>query len=347
MPHSGSAALIVAPRKGVGRLLTANAIRARLAILRADEIGPIVALVVLNFIFSLTAPAFFTADNAVAIFESAAIPTVLAVGMTFIIVQGSIDLSVEGVTASASMVAALLLKNSITDNAWGWWAVVVALLFGAGFGFVNGALYAFLRLPSLIVTLATWFIGLGIATLLFPGRQPQILDSRLTSLAIDKHLGLSALVYVAALVVALGWLLQRLTQFGRLSYAIGADEKTTRQSGLAVRFHKVAAFTLMGLLSGAAGILLSAQLAVGSPVAGQGLLFPTISAAVIGGTLLSGGRGGVIQSVIGVLILEVLRNGMVQWGVDTYLRHVVEGATIIGAVAVGNWRLRSRVRVVK
>lgn len=311
------------------------------------DLGPALALVVLLVVFSVTARQFLSLGNVVAIIESSAIPAVLVVAMTFIIVQGSIDLSIEGTMASSAMVVSLFIASTTTSNDFGWWAIAAAIGYGAVFGLANGLLYAFVRLPSLIVTLGTWFVGLGIANLLFPGRQPQILDTRLTSLAIDKHFGVSSIVFIAIAVIIIGWLVQRYTQFGRISYAIGVDEKTTSQSGLAVRFHKILAFAVMGLVAGLCGTLISAQLSVGSPVAGAGLLFPTISAAVIGGTLLSGGRGGVVQSVLGVLILEVLRNGMLQLGVDTYLRHVVEGAIIIAALAFGNWRLRSRVRVVK
>ena len=155
------------------------------------------------------------------------------------------------------------------------------------------------------------------------------------------------MVYIAAAAVAIGFVLQNYSQFGRLCYAIGADEKTTRQSGVAVDFHKVLGFAVAGLASGLGGTMISAQLAVGNPAAGQGFLFPAISAAVVGGTLLSGGRGGILQSVSGVFILEVLQNGMIQLGIDPYIRHVVEGIIIVGALAAGNWQLRAKLRVVK
>lgn len=311
------------------------------------DIGPTLALVALIVLFSVASPRFLSVDNIRVLLESSAIPTILAVGITFVLLQGSIDLSIEGVMASSSMIAALLFANTMTSYDLGWIAVLIAVAFGALYGLTNGLLYTMLRMPSLIVTLATWFIGIGIATLLFPGRQPQILDSRLMALVLDKSLGVSALVYVAFVIAILGYLIQRYSQFGRVSYAIGQDERTTRLSGLPVRMHKILAFVLMGTLAGLGGVFISAQLGVGNPQAGVGFLFPAISAAVIGGTLLSGGRGGVLHSVIGVLILEVLRNGMVQIGVDPYLRHVVEGLTIIAALVVGNWRMRSRLRVVK
>jgi len=310
-------------------------------------LGPAAVLIAMIAIFAVSSAAFPTLDNMKAILEGSAVPVVLVVGLTFVLIQGSIDLSIEGVTASSSMVVSLLIANSTTQERLGWIAILAAVACGAIFGLANGLLYTVLRLPSLIVTLGTWFIGLGIATLLFPGRQPEILDPGLTRLALDKGWGVSALVYLAFAFAMVGYGIQNHTQFGRLCYAIGADEKTTRLSGLPVGFHKVLAFTLMGVVSGAGGVMISAQLGVGNPAAGDGFLFPAISAAVVGGTLLSGGKGGVIQSVVGVLILEVLRNGMIQLGVDPYLRHIVEGVTIIGALVAGNWRLRGRLRIVK
>jgi ribose transport system permease protein len=319
----------------------------RKPVISLRDLGPSVALIVLIAFFAAMSGQFLTVANAQAILTSSSVPVVLVVGMTFILLQGSIDLSVEGVMAAASMTTSLLIANTITGYDLGWLAILAGILLGLGFGLANGLEYTLMRMPSLIVTLATWFIGNGVATLLFPGRQPEILDRRLSELTMDNGSGLSALVYIAGLVAVTGYLLQSFTQFGRLCFAIGADEKITRQAGLPVRFHKLAAYALMGALSGAAGVMISAQLGIGNPQAGQGYLFPTISAAVVGGTLLSGGRGGVLHSLVGVLILQVLQNGMVQLGVDPYLRHIVEGATIVAALVVGNWRLRSRLRVVK
>lgn len=313
----------------------------------ARDLGPSAALVALVVLFTAMSSQFLTIINAQAIITSSAIPVVLAVGMTFILLQGSIDLSVEGVMAAASMTTSLLIANSITGYDLGWLAIFAGIALGLCFGLVNGLVYTFVRMPSLIVTLATWFIGTGVAALLFPDRQPEILDRRLTGLVVNNAIGLSALVYIAVALVVVGHLVQRYSQFGRICFAIGADEKTTRQAGLPVRFHKLVAYALMGAISGAAGVMITAQLGVGNPQAGQGYLFPTISAAVIGGTLLSGGRGGVLHSLVGVMILQVLQNGMVQIGVDPYLRHVIEGATIVAALVAGNWHLRARLRVVK
>lgn len=309
--------------------------------------GAAVALVALIALFSVLRPAFLSASNLASILDACAIPTVLVVGMTFIIVQGSIDLSVEGVMASVSMVTALLVANSTQSTNLGVGGVLVGLLVGTAFGIVNGFFFAYARVPSLIVTLATWLIGNGVAILLFPGQQPRILDTRLTSMAVDLPIGVSPLVIIAIALATCGTLVSRYTQFGRMSFAIGGDERLLQQAGQPVRRYKLLAFAMMGLLSAIGGIMISAQLSVGNPYAGQGYLFPTISAAVIGGTILSGGRGGVVESILGVLVLQVLQDGMVQLGIDPYLRHVVEGVTIVGSLVAGNWAARSRLRVVK
>ena len=317
------------------------------ALRNAPGAGAAVARMALVVTFAALRPAFLSASNLESILDASAIPVVLVIGMSFIIIQGSIDLSVEGVTASVSMITALLIANSTHPAGLGCGAVVAGLLAGTAFGIVNGLFCAYARVPSLIVTLATWLIGNGVAILLFPGQQPRILNTRLTRMAVDLPVGISPLVLIAGALAIGAVALSRYTQFGRMTYAIGSDERLLEQSGLPVRPYKLLAFALMGLLSAVAGIMISAQLSVGNPYAGQGYLFPTISAAVIGGTILSGGRGGVVESILGVLVLQVLQDGMVQLGIDPYLRHVVEGVTIVGTLVAGTWAARSRLRVVK
>jgi ribose transport system permease protein len=130
-------------------------------------------------------------------------------------------------------------------------------------------------------------------------------------------------------------------------YAVGGDEGLLVASGLRVRWVKIAAFSICGVLAGMGGVLLSAQLSTGNANIGSGLLFPAISAAVLGGTVLTGGRGGAVQSALGALILEVLNNGLIQIGAGPYTRHIISGAVIVIAVAAGGWHRRRKLRVVK
>lgn len=330
------------PRRPAG----AGASRRRAAPGLADW-GPAAALAVLAAAFSVASPHFASLANLQAILEASAVPLILAVGMTFVILQGSIDLSVEGVTAMTGIGLSLLVANSSTMLALGWWGVAAALAGGLAFGLVNGVLHHALRMPSLIVTLATWFVGLGIAALLFPARQPQILDASLLALSTTKVAGLSPIVYGAAAVVVLGVVAQRMTRFGRLSYAIGEDESLVRLAGLPIGRVKIAAYAISGLAAALAGVFLTSQIGVGNPTAGQNFLFPAISAAVIGGTLLSGARGGVLHSAVGVLILQVLENGMVLVGASPLIQQIIEGAAIMLAVAIGGYPLIRKLRVVK
>jgi ribose transport system permease protein len=309
--------------------------------------GPLIALAALVVFFSLTGSNFASVGNLVAIVESSAIPAIAVVGLTFVIVQGSIDLSIEGVVSLSCILTGLLVANSV--NAHHSLGVALNLAIGSGLavGLFNGFVYAKVKVPSLIVTLGTWFAARGLATMLFPSMQPQIEDSSFLSIALNKHLGLSGIVYCAIFIVLVGLLIEKRTVIGRVSYGIGGDENLCRLGGLHVDRMKVAVFALSGALSGVCGVLLAAQLGVGSSQAGEGLLFPSISGAVIGGTLLSGRKGGILQSLTGVLILNVIQNGLLQVGVDPLVTQVVEGATIILAVVGGSWSLREKLRVAK
>jgi ribose transport system permease protein len=154
-------------------------------------------------------------------------------------------------------------------------------------------------------------------------------------------------VYIALAVIVVSQLVLNFTRLGRMIYAIGGDEGLLVASGLRIRWVKIAAFSICGLLAGMCGVLLSAQLSTGNANIGSGLLFPAISAAVLGGTVLTGGRGGAVQSALGALILEVLNNGLIQIGAGPYTRHIISGAVIVIAVAAGGWHRRRKLRVVK
>lgn len=313
----------------------------------ASESGPVIVLLALLAMFSVAGSNFATLENIASIIETSAIPVIAVVGLTFVMLQGSIDLSMEGIASLTCISTGLLVANSVTHDHSIWLALVVGMGAGLGFGLLNGLLYTRLKIPSFITTLGTWFVAGGLATFVFPSRQPLITDRAFLSVALDKHLGVSGIVYVAAIATALAYVIQTRTRLGRLSTGIGGDETLCRLAGIRVDTVKVTVFALSGLLSALCGVLLAAQLGVGNASGGEGLLFPTVSAAVIGGTYLSGGRGGVLHSVTGVLILAVLRNGLLQVGLDPLLLQTVEGGAIVVAVVVGSLHLRTKLRVVK
>ncbi|HEY1720352.1 MAG TPA: ABC transporter permease [Magnetospirillaceae bacterium] len=309
--------------------------------------GPALALVILYTAFSIGDARFASLANLKTLASQSAIPLILATGMTYVILQGSIDLSVEGVMAVSSLSCAMLLRNSRTGFDLGVIALLVGICVGAMFGTLNGILITRLRIPSFMVTLGIWSVTSGIAMLISGGQPPEIRDMSIRGWALGETIGVPNLTLVALVCLVIGYLLQNFTRFGRYTYVIGGSEEIAKLSGVRINFYKVLGFGLCGLTAGLGGVLESARLGLGHVEIGAQQMFLTLTAVVIGGTSLSGGRGGVIQSAVGVLILTVLANGMIFIGVTPYLQKAVQGVIILVAVVAATWRFRARLRVVK
>jgi ribose transport system permease protein len=309
--------------------------------------GPLIALVVLCFGFGVADPGFATLQNVQTVVDRGAIPLILAVGMTFIIIQGSIDLSLEGLMAASSLTFAMLVFNSRTDLDLGLLGILAGMGVGGLFGLLSGIIVTKLRIPSFMVTLGIWSVSMGIAMLVSGGQPPLIRDAAIRTLGLGQTFGFPNLGIVALGCLALGCVLQTYTRFGRYSYVIGGGEDLARLSGIKVDRYKIMVFAFSGLLAGLAGVLESARIGLGHVDIGLGQMFAAITAVVIGGTSLSGGRGGVLQSAVGVIILVVLANGMIFIGVSPYFQKAVQGAIILAAILGATWHLRDRLRVVK
>jgi len=309
--------------------------------------GPVLALLMLVVVFSSLSDRFLSIGNFRSIADQSAILLVLALGLTVVILLGSIDLSVEGVMATSSMVTVLLAANDRNRLDFGYGAVLAGVAVGSLFGLVNGLLHTRLRIPSFMVTLGTGAVGIGIATVLFAGQPPRLLDEGLRDWSSLRWLGVSRLVFIAAGVLLIGYVLQRYSRIGRYAYVIGDGEVIARLSGLSINRYKVWAFVLSGTTAGLAGVMAASQLGVGDVQIGAGLVFAGITAVVVGGTLLSGGRGGVLHTLVGALIMTVLANGLILVGVNPYLQRSFQGVVIIIAIAATAWNQRRRVRVIK
>lgn len=309
--------------------------------------GPLIAFIALAIFFTVASPTFSTPGNLSILLTQLSILLVIGIGLTFVILLGSIDLSVEGVMASSSLVFVLLATNDRNDFQFGFFAVIAGILTGSLFGLINGVLHVRLGIPSFMVTLGTGAIGIGVATVLFGGRAPRLLDDTLRFWGVGSTFGISNLVFIAILVLAVAFVVQRFTRVGRYGYAIGGDEAIAKLSGINIRKYKISAFVISGTASGVAGVMAAMQLGVGDTTIGGGMLFTAITAVVLGGTLLVGGRGGVIQTLIGVGIIVVLANGLILIGVDPYIQTAVQGVVIVIAVIASGWSLRRRVRVIK
>jgi ribose transport system permease protein len=296
--------------------------------------APGAVLVLLCAIVTLINPNFLSAGNFVRIAQTAMIPLVLGLGATFIILMGSIDLSVEGVLSLSAVLLSLLVLNGANSNDLGPLAVAPALLVGAAVGFVNGVIHVRLKIPSFMATLGTWFIGVGVANALLGGMAVRINDPIIRGLAIGRFLGLPWGVWLALVCLAFAFVIQNHTRLGRYIYALGGGEDLAALSGIPVARVRILAFSLAGVFYAIGGILAAAQLGLGNSLIGNGRLFSTITAVVVGGTALSGGEGGVLRTLIGVLIVAVLNNGMVLADVPPSFQIGVQGLMIIAAVAL-------------
>ena len=313
------------------------------------SLGEVGALVVLILVFALLNPStFVTGGNISTILDQAAVPLIVGVGATLIILMGSIDLSVEGIMGAAGMAFILSTTNSRGSTELGPLAFVIGIGLGAVLGLISGLIHTRLKVPSFIVTLGMWFVGLGIAIMLFgTDAVPLLPDGGLKAWPSDTVLGLPHSFVLAVLVVALGWLITRYTKLGRFAYAIGNNEDIARSNGIAVGRMKIYLFTVAGAFSGMAGILATLRLGAGVSTVGGGTLFLTIAAVVIGGTSLGGGKGGILRMVLGVVLLTVLNNGLILSGVSPNFQSGVSGLVLIVAIVAAAWPLRSRLRIVK
>ena len=311
------------------------------------DAGPPIALVVVFLAFSALSSDFRTFGNVQNIMDTAAVLAVVTCGITFVLMMGSIDLSAPGVMGASAIAVALLVANNRNDNDLGLIGVLIAILLAAGLGCLSGFALVMLKVPSFMTTLGVSAIGLGIATLMFAGVQPNITDETLASLAVDRLLGFSYLTWVAVACVLLGYLIQRYSRLGRYAFAIGGAEEVLSLSGVKVAPYKVAVFTLAGAFYGLAGVMVTSQLSAGLVQAGKGYDFAAITAAVVGGTLLTGGRGGILHSAVGVLLVTVLTNGLVQVGVSPYWQGGVQGLIVVAAVSAAVIPQRRRNQVTK
>ena len=316
---------------------------ARPARFRLAPWAPVAVLVLLCGLIAAISPNFLTFGNMVRISQAAMIPLVLGLGATFIILMGSIDLSVEGVLALGAVILSLLVANGANGNDLGILGVLAVLLVGAGVGCLNGVIHVRLKVPSFMATLGMWFIGVGIANAILGGIAVRITDPDIRGLVIQRFLGFPWGAWVALAALGVAYVIQEHTRFGRYLYALGGGEELAALSGIPVRKVRVAAFTLAGTFYALGGVLAAAQLGLGNAQIGTGRLFTTITAVVVGGTALSGGQGSVLQTFVGVLIVVVLANGMVLMGIPPSVQQAVQGLLIIAAVALSIDRARMRI----
>lgn len=297
---------------------------------RFVDILPIATLAALVLFFSVRSEAFLSAENLTLLSGQAGVLLLVALGATLVVLTGSIDLSVGAVVLLTSAVVGTVLAGGITSA---WLAVLVALAVGVVAGGLNGLVFAYGRVPSFITTLGSLSVFTGIALLLINGKAvpfaaPNV--ERLSTGQLIPNVQNAALIALVALAVV--WVLSKRTSFGLYVYAIGGNEEVVRLAGIKVARVKAATLVISGVTAALAGLLLAGQLSAAGPSLGSTSLLDSVAAIAIGGTALSGGRGGVGRTLLGVLLLVVLSNGLNQLGVQSFTQTVIKGLVIIIAV---------------
>jgi ribose transport system permease protein len=300
--------------------------------------GPLIGLVALGVIFSFSTTAFLSVRNLLNVLDQVTVLGILSIGMTAVIILGGIDLSVGSVLAFSMMIMGWLSHDCNLPIIV---SVVAALVIGGLCGWVNGALVTRAKLPPFIATLSMMTIARGLANIITDGRQIVGYPDWFDSFATTRYFGfLSLTVTLAVLLVIASWIFLRYRAAGRSLYAIGGSAEVARLAGIRVRHVTSWVYVASGLLSGLAGIVLASRLDSSQPSAGLGYELDAIAAVVIGGASLSGGVGGIGGTVVGVLIIGVLHNGLNLTGVSPFIQQVVIGVVI--ALAVSSDTLRRR-----
>jgi erythritol transport system permease protein len=320
---------------------TASTIGSALMRMRA-----LVALVALVVLFSILAPSFFTANNLSILTRHVAINALLAIGMTFVVISGGIDLSVGSVAGLSGMVAGALITDGIVvagvSHPWFpgvWFVIAVALAAGAAVGAINGFLVAYFRIAPFIATLGTLYMARGAALLLSGGRtfpelggDPVRHNNGFPTVGQGHWLGIANPIWIMLILAAAAQILATRSVFGRHVYATGGNERAAILAGIRTGRVRFISYVLSGICAAMAGILIAAQLEAAHPATGESFELTAIAAVVLGGTSLQGGRGSVLGSLAGAFVIGTLADGLVMLGVSEFWQIVIKGLVIVLAV---------------
>jgi ribose transport system permease protein len=301
--------------------------------LRPDDLRkwlPLATLAALILMIGIAQPSFLQPSTLIELASDTAVLFILATGVTFVIMLGGIDLSIQSMASLASVVVALTVARL------GYGSFLLAVVIGAMAGLLSGIVHVRLKIPSFIATLAMGGVLFSAALVISKERSITLNESGRAYQAwiTGQAFGLPNVIFVGLVVLAIARVLQAHTRFGRYSAAIGAGEPAAYASGVKVGRQKIFAFVLSATFAALAGVVLAGRLASGSPTLAAELLLPSIAAVVVGGTAITGGVGSVWRTLVGALIISVVRIGMTFLGVNIFAQNIVFGAVLIGAVAV-------------
>lgn len=295
-----------------------------------QKIAPFIGLILIIVIITILNPGFLSVSNLMNVLRQVSINALIAFGMTFVILTGGIDLSVGATLALTGAVTAGMMASGIDPI----FAMLLGLLLGAILGAINGIIIAKGKVAPFIATLATMTIYRGLTLVYTDGRPISGLGDSLTFQMLGKGYFLGIPIPVVTMIVSFGilYFILKKTTFGRRVYAIGGNEEASILSGINADRIKIYVYSLLGLLAALASLILTSRLNSAQPTAGEMFELDAIAAVVLGGTSLTGGRGWIVGTLIGALIIGVLNNGLNLIGVPSFFQQVVKGAVILLAV---------------
>lgn len=297
------------------------------------NLGLVLALIVIVIVGAVTASdTFLSINTLLTILRQASIIGVISIGMTLVIIAGGIDLSVGSVMGLASVVATIAVVQDLADDLHWVVMVVIALAVGLAAGLINGIVIAYGKVVAFMATLAMLVAARGLAEILANKRTLQVRDRGFIDFMNLDLLGVDMLIWIFAIVAALGWVLLNRTTFGRRTIAIGGNREAARLAGIDVKRHLMWLYAISGLCAGIAAVMILGRTTAGTSTHGQLYELDAIAAVVVGGTLLVGGRGTITGTVFGVLIFATLSNVFVQNNLTSSVQAVAKGIIIVVAV---------------
>lgn len=320
------------------------------------KLRTLIALLVVFIVFSIIAPNFLTVGNLIAMAKHSAIWAILAMGMTYVIVGGGIDLSVGSVAGLCGMLAGGLIIEGLRLPMFGIviyfhtpLIILIILVIGVILGSINGLLITKLGVAPFIATMGLMYMARGFALLRSGGKtfpnlvgDPALGTTGFPILGAGTFLSIPLVIWIAIFIALLAAYVSTKTPFGRHVYAVGGNEDAAKISGIRVNRVKMATYMFSGFTAALTGLVLTSQLVASHPGTGDTYELTAIAAVVLGGTSLSGGRGSVAGSIVGALILGVLNDGLVMVGVSSFWQRAIKGMVIILAVVIDQYQLRKQ-----
>ncbi|TCL04928.1 monosaccharide ABC transporter membrane protein (CUT2 family) [Sodalis ligni] len=300
--------------------------------MRHPAVFPLLGFIVLFVLMVFLSDSFLTFNNLTNVARQVSINAIIAVGMTCAILTGGIDLSVGSVMALSGTVAAGLMITGIPMPL----ALFAGLAIGGLFGAINGACVAYARMPPIIVTLASMSVARGLALIYTGGYPVSGLPDPFAFFGRGEVMGIQVPILIMAGIYIIAYAMLNHMSFGRYVYAIGGNEEAARLSGIRITRYKLLVYIISGITAALAGLVLTSRLMSGQPNAGEGFELDAIAAVVLGGTAITGGKGAIIGTLVGAMMLGILNNGLNLMGVSPYVQNVIKGGIILAAIYISS-----------